>query len=310
MIYTTVILSAALVVICLFVVGLVIYIDGSVQRRQLASRSALHEVERRANTPLARLDVLLRRTEPGQRIEYRLARAGVKVKVSTFVSLMAAAAVLAVVFVWQALAPVFGLAAAIGVGFAFFAYLKRQEERRKEAFTAQLPELARVLSNATQAGLALPTAIDMAADELEEPGGSELRRAAESMKLGLPFEEAMNELRERMPSREIGVLMSTLLVSSRSGGALVSALRSISETLEERKESRREVHTILTETTSTAWALLAMGIGALFLVNMLQPDAIRTMTESAAGTLVLALSCGLFLTGFIAVRRMTTGIDL
>lgn len=204
MIYTTVILVSAAVVILLFVAGLVLFIDGAVQRRQLASRSALHEAERRANTPLARLDVALRRTEPGRRVENRLARAGVKVRVATFVVGMAAAAVLAVVFVWQALAPVFGLAAAFGVGFAFFAYLKRQEERRKEVFTAQLPELARVLSNATQAGLALPTAIDMAAEELDDPAGSELRRVAESMKLGLPFEEAVNELRERMPSREIG----------------------------------------------------------------------------------------------------------
>ncbi|MBV2363234.1 type II secretion system F family protein [Streptomonospora nanhaiensis] len=309
MTYTVIILGLSLVTISVFIWGLVVYIDGTVQRRQLASRSALHEVERRANTPLARLDVVLRRTEPGRRIEYRLARAGVKVKVSTFVLLLVGAAALAIVFVWQALAPVFGLAAAVGVGFIFFAYLKRQEERRKEEFTAQLPELARVLSNATQAGLALPTAIDMAAEELDDPAGSELRRAAESMKLGQPFDEAMRELRERMPSREIGVLISTLLVSARSGGALVSALRSIAETLEERKESRREVHTILTETTSTAWALLAMGVGALFLVNMLQPDAIRTMTESPAGTVVLALSCGLFLTGFLLVRRITTKID-
>ncbi|WP_046471418.1 type II secretion system F family protein [Allosalinactinospora lopnorensis] len=281
------------------------YVEGAFQRRQLASRSALAEVERRANSPMARFDAMLRRTELGKRIEQRLVTAGVRIKVSVFVLMMAGAGIIAVVFIWRALAPVLGILAAVGVVAGFFGYLKRQEERRKEAFTAQLPELARVLSNATSAGLALPTAIDMAADELDDPAGTELRTAARSMQLGQSFEAAIAELRDRMPSREIGVLISTLLVSSRSGGALVTALRSISQTLESRKETRREMTTILGETTATSWALLFMGVGSLFMLNFMQPGTVQTMTESAWGMLVLGIGLSLFAIGFFAVRRMT-----
>ncbi|GAA3754736.1 tight adherence protein B [Spinactinospora alkalitolerans] len=303
--HTLIILLTTLATLAIAVWSVVDLGQGAAQRRQLAARSALAEVERRANSPMARFDVMLRRTDLGKKIEQRLARAGVKVRVATFVLLMAAVSIIAVIFVWRTLAPIFGIAALIGVGLGFFAYLKRQEERRKEAFTAQLPELARVLSNATSAGLALPTAVDMAADELDDPAGTELRRAARSMQLGQPFEAAIGDLRERMPSREIGVLISTLLVASRSGGALVTALRSISETLESRKETRREVRTILGETTATAWALLTMGIGSLFLINMLQPGAVRRMTESLPGLAVLGIGLSLFVIGFIAVRRAT-----
>ena len=49
--------------------------------------------------------------------------------------------------------------------------------------------------------------------------------------------------RGRLPSREVAVLVSTLLVSARSGGSLVTALRDIADTLEARKETRREVRT-------------------------------------------------------------------
>ncbi|MFC3995331.1 type II secretion system F family protein [Nocardiopsis sediminis] len=293
------------VTLVIAVMGIYAFADGAAQRRMLASRSALAEVERRASTPTARLDARLRRTELGRTIERRLATAGVNVRPSVFVLAMTGSAIVAVVFVWQSLAPILGVLAAAGVVVGFFAYLKRQEERRRDAFTAQLPELARVLSNATQAGLALPTAIDMAADELDDPAGAELRIAARSMQVGQPFEEAIADLRDRMPSREIGVLISTLLVASRSGGALVTALRSISSTLESRKETRREMITILGETTATSWALLAMGIGSLFMLNMLQPGTVRTMTESTAGLAVLGIGLSLFVIGFVAVRRMT-----
>ncbi|WP_017594056.1 type II secretion system F family protein [Nocardiopsis potens] len=277
---------------------------GALDRRDLASRGALDEVERRANSPLARLDALIRPTDIGTKIEQRLRAAGLKMKISVFMMIVTVACVVAVVFLWRALAPIFGILAAVGVVAGIFGYLKRQEERRKEAFTAQLPELARVLSNATQAGLALPTAIDMAAEELDDPAGSELRITARAMQLGQPFEEAVADLRDRMPSREIGVLISTLLVASRSGGALVTALRNISDTLESRKETRREVKTILSESTGTAYVLLGMGIGSFFLVNTLMPGAIQNMTESTVGFVLILVAIALFTVGFLAVLRI------
>lgn len=281
------------------------FVASARQRRIIAARSALAQAEYDASTPMARLDVALHRTRWGARLSRRLARSGTEVRLSTFLVSLSAGSLLAVIVVWQILAPFFGLLAAAGVAFLFFSYLSRAEAKRREEFTGQLPDLARVLGNATSAGLALPTAVAIAADELDGPAGEELGRMAESMKLGASFEEAVAELRERMPSRELGVLLSTLVVASRSGGSLVSALRNISTTLENRKETRREVRTVLSETTSTVWALGFMSVGALFLLNMVQPGVMRTMTGSVAGISVLLLSASLFAVGFVVVSRIT-----
>ncbi|PSK91315.1 tight adherence protein B [Murinocardiopsis flavida] len=304
--YPQIILLATAVTLVLVVLAVREVAAGSQQNRALASRSAMLEVERRSASPMARLDLYLKKTEIGRKIEKRIIRAGVRIKVSTFLLLMSVVSVFSVIFVWRTLAPIFGVLSIVLVGYIFLAYLKRQEERRKEEFIAQLPEVARVLSNATSAGLALPTAVDMASEELDEPAGAELRRVAQSLKVGQSFDSAMAELRDRMPSREIGVLVSTLLVASRSGGALVTSLRNISGTLEERKETHREVKTIMSESTSTAWALTFMSVGSLFLVNLINPGVIRTMTGSFGGQIVLAISCAMMLAGVVLVRRVTT----
>ncbi|MFD3688369.1 type II secretion system F family protein [Nocardiopsis sp. NPDC058631] len=281
------------------------FVASAEQRRLIAARSALDRVEYEASTPAARLDAAIYRTQWGSRLHRRIARSGADVRLSTFVLALTGGTLLAVVVVWQVLAPFFGLLAAVGVAFLFFSYLNRAEAKRREEFTAQLPDVARVLGNATSAGLALPTAVAMAADELDGPAGEELGRMAESMKLGASFEEAVRELRERMPSRELGVLLSTLVVASRSGGSLVTALRNISETLENRKETRREVQTILSETTSTVWALGFMSVGALFLINGIEPGIMRVMTTSVAGVTVLLVVAALFALGFLLVSRIT-----
>ncbi len=281
------------------------FVASAENRRMIAARSALAQVEYDASTPMARLDSRLRRTQWGARLARRMARSGADVRPSTFVVALVAGSLLAVAVVWQILAPFFGLLAAAGVAFLFFSYLRRAEAKRREEFTSQLPDLARVLGNATSAGLALPTAVAIAADELDGPAGEELGRMAESMKLGASFEEAVVDLRERMPSRELGVLLSTLVVASRSGGSLVTALRNISTTLESRKETRREVQTILSETTSTVWALGFMSVGALFLINGIEPGIMRTMTSTGAGIAVLLVVAVLFTTGFLLVSRIT-----
>ncbi|GHD21640.1 membrane protein [Nocardiopsis kunsanensis] len=299
------ILLALVLVLAVALWALWEFVSGTQQRRMIAERSALERAEHEAAAPMARLEVALFRTQWGARLHRRIARSGADIRLSTFVVALSAGALSAVVVVWQVLAPFFGLLAAAGVAFLFFSYLNRAEAKRREEFTAQLPDLARVLGNATSAGLALPTAVAMAAEELDGPAGEELARMTESMKLGASFEEAVAELRERMPSRELGVLLATLVVSSRSGGSLVTALRNISSTLEHRKETRREVRTTLSETTSTVWALGAMSVGAVFLINSIEPGIMRVMTTSVSGIAVLLVVAALFTLGFVLVNRIT-----
>lgn len=278
---------------------------GESERRHLAARGVLDDTERQASSLLTRLDVRVRRTDLGRLVAKRIAASGVRIKVSTLLVLIVVSGLVALVFVGQFLGVVFGIFGAVGVGAVFFAYLRRQEDRRRDAFIGQLPELARVLSNATSAGLAIRTAIGMAADELGEPARSELRRTADALAFGAPFDEAMHDLQERLPSRELAVLVSTLVVSSRSGGSLVTALRTISSTLEERKETRRETKTIMGEAVATSWAMVAMGIGSLFILNVVQPGSIKTMASELIGQILLIIALALFVGGIVIIRRMT-----
>ncbi|RFU37303.1 hypothetical protein DZF91_33605 [Actinomadura logoneensis] len=274
------------------------------QRRRLVSRAELG-IDTTPNGPLVRLDRVLRRTSAGKSLARRLHNSGLRIRVSTFVLLLSAVALLAVFVIGQWIGAVYGIAAAVGVAFLFLSYLRRREDRRKEEFIAQLPELARVLSNATQAGLVMTTAIEIAADELSEPAGEELKRTADALRLGQPLEEALHDLGERLPSRELGVLISTLVVSARAGGSLVTALRTISTTLEDRKEIRREVLTIMGEATVTNVSVIGLSIVALGLINVIQPGALRAMSHHLIGQVILVIALSLFVGSVVIVRRIT-----
>ncbi|HEY3684391.1 MAG TPA: type II secretion system F family protein [Streptosporangiaceae bacterium] len=287
------------------VIGVYTFATGADRQRAIIARSVLNESERRANNTFVRLDGWLRRTDIGRWVERRLLGAGVQVRISVFLSLMIVSAALAIVLITELLSPVMGGLAAVGVGFSFFAYLSRKQNRRSEAFIGQLPELARVLSNAAAAGLAIRVAIGMAAEEMSEPASTELRRTADALAFGKSFENALTELRDRLPSRELAVLVSTLMISTRSGGAVVTALRNISTTLEERKETRREVKTIMGEAVVTAWGVIVMAIGTMLLMNAIEPGAVARMTSSPIGLIVLGIVIVLCSAAVLIIRRIT-----
>ncbi|POM25060.1 Bacterial type II secretion system protein F domain protein [Actinomadura rubteroloni] len=277
---------------------------GLEQRRRLAARASFGE-QSPVDGLFDRMDVRLRRTDLGRALALRLAASGLRLRVSTFLMLLVATAVFAVILIGKWMAPLFGVAAAAGVAWAFFAFLRRREDRRKEAFIAQLPDLARVLSNATNAGLALRTAIEIAADELDDPARTELRRTADALRLGQSLEDALRDLAQRLPSRELGVLVSTLVVSSRAGGSLVTALRTIAATLEERKETRREIKTIMGEAVVSNWAIGVLGIGSVVMINLFQPGALRAMSASLVGQIMLGVAAVLFVLSLVVIGRIT-----
>ncbi|MET9636213.1 type II secretion system F family protein [Streptomyces virginiae] len=300
-------LGITLLACVLAVVGLQAYAAGRAQHAALVERLSASGVPE----PLGRvrrfrkIDRRLRRTALGRRIEVKLAVTGLDLTVGEFFVYVCAA----IAGLWMVaasfLAPFFGPVAGLIGLWAANAFLNWQRGRRTERFVNQLPDLARILANATQAGLALRTAIGIAAEELDAPAGEELARVADRLAVGHSIDEALGEIAERLPSRELVVLVSTLVLSARAGGAIVESLRNLTVTLEQRKETRREIRTQLSQVTVTAYLVPVMGVGSLLLVDLLMPGALDRMTGSVIGQTAVLVAIGLFAVGFVLIRRLS-----
>ncbi|GAB2724463.1 type II secretion system F family protein [Streptomyces bullii] len=297
----------ALLTCVLAVVGVHSYATGRAQRRalvdRLSSTGRAPDAGRRRAFP--GLDRRLRRTQLGRKLELRLAATGLDVTPGEFfVSMLATVAGLWLVG-HAALAPFFGpLAGLMGVWVAV-QFLNWQRHKRIEKFINQLPEMARILANATHAGLALRTAIGMAAEELEAPAGEELGKVSAQLAMGASMDDALGEMADRLPSRELVVLVTTLVLSNRAGGQVVSALRNLTETLEERKETRREVRTQLSQVTMTSYAVPVLGVGSLLLMNGVKDGALERMTGSPVGQAAVIVAFALYAVGFLLIRRLS-----
>ncbi|CAG6394143.1 type II secretion system F family protein [Streptomyces cocklensis] len=305
--YPLLVLGVTLLALALAVWGLHAWRGGRADRVALVERLAAEAGggTGTAAVPFAALDRRVRRYAWGRRLAGRLAATGTNLTPGQFT----ASVIGLVVGSWAAaavlLAPFFGPIAALIAGWAAYSFLEWRRRIRTERFIAQLPDLARVLANATQAGLALRTAVSMAAEELDAPAGEELKQVADAMAVGHSIDDALGELQQRLPSRELIVLVSTLVLSSRAGGSVVESLRNLTVTLEERKETRREIRTQMSQVTVTAYAVPVIGLGSLFLLDRIMPGSLSAMTGSTVGRICVLISLGLYALGFALIRRMS-----
>ncbi|WP_129840771.1 type II secretion system F family protein [Streptomyces sp. RFCAC02] len=312
---TLLVIGLTLAALLLAVVGVQLYASGRAQRRELLTRltatAALPPGDPAgAATPAGRrrrfaaVDRRLRASPAGRRLRRKVEATGLDVSAGEYtVYVLAAVAVL-----WLAgsvvLAPFFGPLCGLIALWGGNAFLGWQRARRTEQFIGQLPELARLIANGTAAGLAMRTALSMAAEEMEDPAGAELATVADQLAVGRSMEEALTELNARLPSRELNVLVTTLVLANRAGGTIVSSLRNLTTTLEERKETRREVRTMLAEINATALTIPFLGIGALLMINGMSPGALGRVTSSGIGQAAMVVSLALYVIGFVVVRRI------
>jgi tight adherence protein B len=302
-------LGATVLTGTLAVAGVHAYASGRAQRQALVDRLSgdaagpLRTAGGRVRRFTA-IDRRLRRIRLGRAVHLRLSSTGLDLTAGEFVTYVTAVVVALWLIAATTLAPFFGpIAALVGVWSAAV-FLNWQRQKRIEAFINQLPDVARLLANATAAGLALRTALAMAAEELEAPAGEELARVADQLTLGRSVDDALGELAERLPSRELIVLVTTLVLANKAGGSVVNSLRNLTQTLEDRKETRREVRTMLSEVNATAFTVPLLGLGSLVLVNSSNEGALARVTGSPIGQGLVLLALGLYTVGFFVIRRL------
>jgi tight adherence protein B len=215
-------------------------------------------------------------------------------------------AVVVAVVAWVAFhvgGPVFALIILVLLAAGARAWFKRREEARFARFIDQLPDLARLLANAADAGLSLRAAVSVAAQETVEPTRSELVRVTEELSLGSSLEDALERMGRRLPSRELAVLVNVLVIQARAGGRIVTALRGITEALETRRDLRREVATLIAGSKATVYAVSLLGAGMVLLVHNSVDGGLRALLANPIGLVIFVLSLSMFIVGMLLIRR-------
>jgi len=213
---------------------------------------------------------------------------------------MGAALVMAVVF--PVLPAVLLVAAAAG-SLPYF-HIRRKVKRRLAALEEQLPEAIDLIGRAMRAGHPLSAGLKMASEETPEPLSGELRRVFEEQRFGMPFEDAILGMCDRVNLIDVRILVTAILVQRDVGGNLAEVLDKISYVIRQRFTIRRQlrVYTAQGRFSGIVLALLPVAVGtALFFIN--RPYMITLFFDPIA-RYFLILAVILQILGYFWIRKI------
>jgi tight adherence protein B len=194
----------------------------------------------------------------------------------------------------------------IAVVGALFPYwvMQKKRARRMGHFEEQLPETIDLLGRAIRAGHPLSAGLRMVADETPEPVQGEFRQAFEEQRFGLPLEDSLMGMADRVGLIDVRILTTAILIQRSVGGNLAEILDNLSYTIRERFKIRRQlrVYTAQGRMSGYVLALLPVGLGCVF--YMLNPDYIMILFRDPAGKFGLVVAVILQLIGFLWIRKI------
>lgn len=199
--------------------------------------------------------------------------------------------------------PALGFALAAGLAVPHF-YVSHKRAQRFKKFSADFPNAIDIIVRGVRSGMALADGLKTIATEMEDPVRAEFAMIVRDQSLGVPLDEAVQRLADRVPLSETSFFAIVVGIQSKSGGNLSEALSNLSRVVRGRKHIAAKIRAMSSEAISSAAIIGAMPplvMGVLFLVS---PDYLAVLFTTTAGNLVLAGSVLWMLIGCLVMRGM------
>jgi len=187
---------------------------------------------------------ILTNLQLAERVQAMIEQAGLRWTSAKLMQMAMGCALAGFCFAWYMLPPPFDrFAWATGiVGFCLpFMYVIRTGKQRMKKFEEQFPDSLEFVARSMRAGHAFSVSLEMIHREFSEPLAGEFRRTFDEQNLGLPLENALQNLAKRVPLLEVHFFVSAVLLQKRTGGNLSELLDKLATLIRERFKLRGRI---------------------------------------------------------------------
>lgn len=166
-------------------------------------------------------------------------------------------------------------------------YLGRKRSKRRKAFNRSLPDTLQLMSGSLAAGLSLTQSADTIVKEGVEPIASEFKRVLVETRLGVPLEEALDDVAVRFDSKDFAWTVMAIRIQRQVGGNLAELLENVASTMREREYMRRQVAALSAEGRLSAWILGGLPPGFLVYLVLVNREYVMPIFTDPRGWVML-----------------------
>jgi tight adherence protein B len=257
------------------------------------------------------LDGVLHKYRIVHKLEIRITHANITMTVSTLLLSSVGLAVMGFVAAYLFISILaVQILAACALGYIPFGLISYKRARRITAFNAALPDAIDMMGRAMRAGHSIVASINTVAEQSAEPVKSEFREVFKQQTFGLPLRDALNQMQDRVPSQDLKVLVTGILVQKDTGGNLAEILDRTAGVIRERLRIQGEIRTHTAQGRMTGWILCSLPIVMLLMINFINPGYSNVLMDTPIGHALIAIGIVLLITGALIIRSIINGIEV
>ena len=190
---------------------------------------------------------------------------------------------------------------AIPLGFLWF-----KARRRLNAFENQLPDLLITMAASLKAGHSFRQGIQTVVDEGLAPAADEFKRVLTETRLGRPMDDALNEMAERVGSKNLDFVITSVTIQRQVGGSLAGLFDMVADAVRQRQQFARKIRSLTAMGRMSAYVLCGLPFfvaGALTLIN---GSYMAPLYHTGVGHMLVATGLCMMAVGSLILRKIVS----
>ncbi|MBI2943137.1 MAG: type II secretion system F family protein [Candidatus Wallbacteria bacterium] len=192
------------------------------------------------------------------------------------------------------------------VNVAVVGFMGKQEETRAKLLGDQLINALLIISGALKAGRTLEQGFELVSRSMPDPISHEFRACLAEMELGIPFEQSLRNLLERIPTHDFKLFVTATLFQRETGGNLIALYDQIIFAVSERKKVLGRLEAQTMQQRYSAYVVMALPIGLYIILSWLNPGHIAVLHDTQIGQLAFYSAIFLQILGVVILRTILT----
>ncbi len=175
---------------------------------------------------------------------------------------------------------------------------------RQKKFSNQLADAIDIIVRGVKSGLPLGQCLRIIAAESPEPLRAEFQALVDSQAMGVPLEQSMQRMYDRMPLPEVNFFAIVLVIQQKTGGNLSESLGNLSNVLRARKLMKEKVKALSSEAKASAMIIGSLPIVVMCMVYFTRPSYIMILFIEPMGHLILLGAATMMSMGIFIMNKM------
>ncbi|NIP86385.1 MAG: secretion protein [Planctomycetales bacterium] len=194
--------------------------------------------------------------------------------------------------------------AAAGGGCLPLMWLLWRRKKRFKKFASQLPGALELIARALRAGHSLSAGFQLVGQEVSEPLGTEFAQVFEEQNLGIPLDEALRGMTDRIPNLDLKFFVTAIILQRQTGGDLAEILDKIGHLIRERFNIWGQIQALTGEGRLSGVVLMGLPPLLFLAAYKLNPDYVMVLFTDPMGRKMMLVAVVMQVIGAFVIKKI------